>query len=305
MKNRIVAIVVTHNRKNLLIENIEALLSQQEKEFDILVVNNNSSDGTSETLRDFLKIKKIDHYIESKENLGGAGGFELGILEAIKYGYEEFWLMDDDTIPEVTAFKELKNADKNLKGRYGFLSSIVLWKEDEYCLMNKQKINKNWYEVGRILSKGLLPIYYATFVSFYIKLDTIKEFGLPIKEFFIWGDDVEYSTRITKKRNAFLVLKSVVKHKTITNIGSSIEKEEKEKIPRYFYAYRNEMYIAKRDGIKGILYQLTKILYHLQKILFSNKKNKSQKIFILLKGSIFGIFFSPKIKKVIEEKKNV
>ena len=65
------------------------------------------------------------------------------------------------------------------------------------------------------------------------------------------------------------------------------------------------MYIAKRDGIKGILYQLTKILYHLQKILFSNKKNKSQKIFILLKGSIFGIFFSPKIKKVIEEKKNV
>lgn len=46
--NKIIALVVTYNRKNLLKENLEALLKQDYSEFDILVVDNASTDGTKE-----------------------------------------------------------------------------------------------------------------------------------------------------------------------------------------------------------------------------------------------------------------
>lgn len=293
--NKVVAIVVTYNRKELLLKNIEALLNQTIKNFDILIVDNDSNDGTYNELQDYLKNQRI-RYINTGKNLGGAGGFEFGLTSAVNLSYEKFWLMDDDTIPTETAYEELVKSDEILHRDYGFLSSVVLWKDDSYCLMNRQKIKKPWYGKGNYLSYALLPTYYATFVSFFITIETIKKIGFPIKEFFIWGDDVEYSTRIAKQNDCYIVLKSVVKHETLLNTGSSIEKDSKERISRYYYAYRNEMYIAKRDGIKGLIYQIIKIIYHLFKILFFSKNNRMKKIYILFKGTIKGIFFNPKVK---------
>lgn len=293
--NKNVAIVVTYNRKELLIKNIEALLNQNEKDFDILIIDNASNDGTFEKIEKYLENIRVK-YVNTGKNLGGAGGFEYGLSVALEEKYDKFWLMDDDTIPEKTAYEELKKADKVLNEEYGFLSSVVLWKDNSYCLMNRQKLKKPWYQKAEYLKESLLPTYYATFVSFFLTRKTIEVNGFPIKEFFIWGDDVEYSTRIAKKSDCYIVLKSIVNHETVVNKGSSIEKDLKERIPRYFYAYRNEMYIAKRDGIRGIIYQLLKLFYHLLKILFLGNEFKLKKIFILLKGTIQGIFFNPKVK---------
>lgn len=293
--NKSVAIVVTYNRKKLLVKNIEALLNQSIKNFDILIIDNASNDGTFEEIDKYLKNFRVK-YLNTGKNLGGAGGFEYGLCNAIEMQYEKFWLMDDDTIPEKTAYEELKAADEVLKEEYGFLSSIVLWKDDTYCLMNKQKIKKPWYQKGKYLKEGLLPTYYATFVSFFLTKKVIEENGFPIKEFFIWGDDVEYSTRIAKRKDCYIALKSVVRHETAMNKGSSIEKDSEDRIARYFYAYRNEMYIAKRDGIKGVTYQILKLFYHLLKIIFSKNNLKLKKIYILFKGTINGIFFNPKVK---------
>ena len=197
--NKIVALVVTYNRKNMLKENIEALLNQKYNKFDILIVDNASTDGTEELVKSFKNEKII--YKNTGANLGGAGGFNYGMKEAYKIGCDFMWIMDDDTIPCKDALKELIGSDEILEGKYGFLSSVALWKDDSQCKMNIQKISKNWYVDSRYLKSGLLRTYYATFVSMLIRTDTIVKVGLPIKDFFIWGDDIEYTNRISKKYN--------------------------------------------------------------------------------------------------------
>ena len=113
--NKIVALVVTYNRKNMLKENIESLLNQNTSEFDILIVDNASTDGTEELVKSFKNDRII--YKNTGANLGGAGGFNYGVRLSIEKGYDYCWLMDDDTIPKNNSLEELiKQAAKMSKG---------------------------------------------------------------------------------------------------------------------------------------------------------------------------------------------
>ena len=106
--NKYVEVIVTYNRKKLLKENIEALLNQTFKDHDILIVDNNSNDGTKEMVAE-IQDNRIKYYNTGK-NLGGAGGFAFGLRKAIELGYLYAWIMDDDSIPTPTALENLLKA---------------------------------------------------------------------------------------------------------------------------------------------------------------------------------------------------
>lgn len=294
---KVAAVVVTFNRKELLRKNIEALMKQKYKDFDVFIIDNASTDGTKEYIEEYIKNNQI-YYENTKINLGGAGGFNYGIKKVTYLGYEYIWIMDDDTIPYDSSLYELMDTDKILKGNYGFLSSSVLWTDGTPCKMNRQKVVNDWYFDSQYLKHGLLRTYYATFVSFFIRAEIVKEQGLPIKEFFIWGDDVEYTNRIAKKHKCYIVGKSQVMHETVNNEGSNIAKDNNDRINRYKYAYRNEMYIAKKNGIKGILRQIAKMFLHIFRVIVYSKGFKLRKIGIIILNSFKGIFFNPKIEYI-------
>lgn len=295
---KVAIVVVTYNRCILLEKCINKLLEQKYKNFEILIIDNNSTDNTSEIVKKYDEVENVFYY-NTGENLGGAGGFNYGIKQALKNTDADFiWLMDDDCMVEEDSLIELINADTILNGNYGFLSSVVLWKDNTICEMNKQKIKNPWHTKAQYLQYGLLSTYYATFVSFFVKRDVVKYVGLPIKDFFIWGDDVEYSNRISKKYDCYIVGKSKVIHETASNTGSNIAKDKSERIERYKYAYRNEMYIARKNGVKGIARQLCKILLHIGRVIGISEKNKMKKIWIILKNSFIGIFFNPKVEYI-------
>lgn len=295
---KVAIVVVTYNRKEMLKKCIQALLEQSYTNYEIIIVDNASTDGTHEYIEETLKNSKVT-YINTTENLGGAGGFNFGIKKAIQNTDANYiWLMDDDCIAKKDSLEELINASQTLNENYGFLSSVVLWKDNTTCEMNKQKIKQPWHKKASYLQYGLLPTYHATFVSFFIKRQTVIEEGLPIKEFFIWGDDVEYSNRISKKQDSYIVGRSIVVHETKNNEGSNIAKDDIERIGRYKYAYRNEMYIAKKNKAKGIIRQICKIALHIGRIIKYSKKYKIRKIIIVLVNSIKGIWFNPKIEYI-------
>ncbi|MCG4650613.1 glycosyltransferase, partial [Bifidobacterium longum] len=75
MVEKIACVVVTYNRKKLLRENLLALLKQTYSRFDILVIDNHSTDGTYKYIKDLLENERII-YINTGKNLGGAGGFQ-------------------------------------------------------------------------------------------------------------------------------------------------------------------------------------------------------------------------------------
>lgn len=296
---KILAVVVTYNRKELLSECIEALLHQECSFLDILIVDNASTDGTYEYIEKYLKTKRVI-YENTGANIGGAGGFNFGMRIGVKLGYDYIWLMDDDTIVKKDSLTKLLEADSKLKGNYGFLSSTPLWTDGNICRMNRQKILRGEKD------KEYPRIKFASFVAFFIKSEIIKEVGLPIKEFFIWADDVEYSTRIQSKYkyNCYLVRNSEVVHKTKNNLGSNITKDD-ERMERYRYAFRNESFIAKKYGLSRKLYDFAKNGYQILCVLFKSKKYKFKKLGIIISSVYEGLFkFNPKIE-YIREKRNV
>ena len=298
--NSIAAVVVTYNREELLKQNIDKLLAQTAP-CDILVVDNASTDSTGEAMRALEQAGKIQ-YRNTGANLGGAGGFNFGMRWAVEAGYQYVWIMDDDCFPEPDALEKLLEADQLLGGpeNYGFLSSAVLWKDGRECVMNRQKIAKDFYHHVELMKHGIIQIRQATFVSLLFPRESILRFGLPIKEFFIWGDDIEYTRRMAVRGNTscYLVGQSQVIHVTKNNTGSNIALDDAERIDRYFYAFRNEAYLYRQEGLRGRLYCLAKRGRDFLQIM-AHAKQKRCRLRVLFKGIWAGFFFRPEVERIV------
>ena len=296
--NEIVSIVVTYNRKELLIECLEALKRSSVKT-DILVVDNASTDGTQDAIKSYVDGSRI-FYLNTEKNIGGAGGFNYGLKKAFNMGYKYFWLMDDDTIVREDSLNEILNAKNIIGENFGFLSSLAEWTDGALCKMNHHYISPKWNESKNMLKHGLAQIEIATFVSFFTKRDVLTEVGYPIKDFFIWGDDTEFSLRISKKFPCYLVSKSVVLHKMKDNQGSANFESftDETRINRMFFAFRNGCYTKKTLGYKKTIKYLLTGLRILKRVWLGGNKYKIKKTAIIIKGYVTGLmFFKPVVER--------
>lgn len=289
MKGKIAAVVVTYNRKKILQECIHSLLNQS-KQLDILIIDNASTDGTEQVIKKFSDPHVV--YINTGKNLGGAGGFQYGVNEGVKRGYDYLWLMDDDSIPERDALQQLVQFAKNHD--FGFLSSKVLWKDHSLCQMNIPKKSLNSKLI--LFDDGPQKIIMATFVSFFVSTAVVKNVGLPIKEFFIWADDLEYSRRISRQYPCYFIDKSIVVHKCQSNNGSNIATDTENRLKRYRYAYRNEVYIYRREGFLGWIHLFLKTILHTIRVILKSHNLKKERLGIIWKSTINGLSFHPKIQ---------
>lgn len=185
---RTIAVVVSFNRKALLSECIDALRKQTRKPDAILVVNNGSTDGTTEWLNSQPDIFQI-----SQANLGSAGGFNTGITWAFDKGYSWIWCMDDDGYPHPAALENLLKHEP--QGHRALLNCAVLNKEDKRSFVWKTASYKNIDEVDEDLIKGIGHPFNGTLIHRSI----VEKIGAPKGSLFLWGDETEYYYRITKK----------------------------------------------------------------------------------------------------------
>lgn len=297
--NQVVAVVVTYNRKDLLLEALDHLMNQSAP-LDILVVDNNSNDGTKEALEPYLQ--QINYY-NTGANLGGAGGFHIGCKWAIEHGYDYLWLMDDDTMPTKDALEKLLQA-KDIVGNFGFLASDVRWIDDTPCVMNVANVAQEWNQSIEYLKHGYLRVKHSSFVSCFINAKVVKQLGLPIKEFFIWGDDSEYTRRISLQYPCYFVSDSKVIHKIKQNIAVDIIQETSDRLMRYEYSYRNQYYVICMEGTKK-----DKFFYHYKtwidmiRVIKSKTPHKKQKIKLIWKSYRAAKRFKPQIEYIKEELK--
>ena len=307
VEEKILAVVVTYNRLELLKETIEALLTQ-DVYCDILIVNNNSTDGTKDYIESFYGAESRVILYNLPENVGGAGGFNHGMRWGVENAYDYIWIMDDDCIVHKDTLFQLLEADKLLGGpeNYGFLSSAVLWTDGHECVMNRTKTAKNFYLHLELVQHGIISITQATFVSMFLPASTIIRYGLPIKEYFIWGDDIEFSQRISLrgKNESFLVGKSIVTHKMKSNVGSDISKDEIDRIDRYRLAFRNESYTYRKRGFLGIILYCARCARGFKDILFHAKSHRAKRFGALFKGFFQGLVFFPKVEYVCLSQSN-
>jgi rhamnopyranosyl-N-acetylglucosaminyl-diphospho-decaprenol beta-1,3/1,4-galactofuranosyltransferase len=314
------AVVVTYNRKKLLTECLEALENQTRPVDAIYIVDNASTDGTpelllekgyidalpttelNESLEKTLKKNNITiHYLRMLENTGGAGGFHEGVKNVYRKGYDWLWLMDDDTVVTKYSLGTLMDKISSLNNvKIGFASSKVLW-NNEIHLMNLPLVSPllgrlpfNFYE-----DKGILLVKHSSFVSSLINRHAIHDLGFPIKEFFIWGEDTEYTDRITE--NGYLGLyvpESRVYHKTKENYNIDIYNAKIQDSWKYHLGIRNQLYIAKRHGFLSFLNALLYNLIYINWNILKKRNNYRARFFYInTKATLAAIFFRPKILK--------
>ncbi len=294
---KIAAIVVTYNRRDLLIECVDAL-RKYSPETDIIVVNNASTDGTEDALQEYIRKNQVI-YFNTGANIGGAGGFNYGLKVAYQLGYKYFWLMDDDTIVQENSLKEIIYSARILRNKWGFISGQAVWTDGAECKMNRHKIKGKHRNISNE-DNGLFAVKQATFVSFFTRRDVVEKVGFPIKEYFIWGDDTEYSLRISKLYPCYYASKSKVVHKMKENKSTAkfYEIDDMDRIQRIAYSVRNDVCTYKRMGIGFLLELLLYMAYNLMLVVIKDNRHKVLKIKIVLKAIKDGLEFKPTIEKI-------
>lgn len=295
MSDTICAVVVTRNRKGTLRECLHALNAQLRKPDHIIVVDNASTDGTPEMLKDEypeVEVLKLDR------NEGGAGGFYWGIRTGYDQGFNMLWIMDDDTIPKQDALAELEKAHKAIRENVeipSLLSSRVEWIDGTIHPMNFPTVkDADQNLLIKSVEMGYLPIRSASFVSLLIHRQAIDRYGFPVKGYFIWNDDVEYTARILRKENGFLVPNSIVIHKTKKKyLPINVSSPE-----RYYYEVRNKLWMFTRSKAWS---PKEKIKYGIRMIIDTAQYARVRRfapraIFYILRGIKDGIFHIPDSK---------
>lgn len=201
------AVVVTYNRLNLLKECIDSLRVQTRKLDEILVINNSSTDGTLEWLNEQKDLTVI-----TQPNSGGAGGFHTGIKTAYEKGHDWIWCMDDDCITNREALNNLLNCDKF--SEENVYSSVVLSKENNNRLAFPLLDNYTHMVYNSLSDIQFPKIYGANFFNgVLLSKQIIGKIGLPRKDMFVRGDEIEFYLRIIKKNiSIFTVVQSIIFH---------------------------------------------------------------------------------------------
>ena len=291
-RNASTAIVVTRNRRKKLLTCVQAL-KRQSSPCDVLVIDNDSTDGTREAVTAVLVA--TDTYLNTGANLGGAGGFARGIKEAVERGYEFIWIMDDDVVPASDALEKLLKADAALGNGYGWLSSRCVMPDGSLCPMNLQR--KTPFEKMPVaeLAADVIPVraQMASFVSLFFRTGTVRRFGLPLAEFFIWSDDLEWTRRVSREVPCYAVPASTVTHDIAGSAASNVAVDTAERIPRYFYAFRNEFLVYRREGLRGLAYYFAKVALKFIRIVFRARGHRWLRLKTLVSGVCSGLVFRP------------
>ncbi|MET1037321.1 MAG: glycosyltransferase, partial [Aeromicrobium sp.] len=107
----VAVVVVTFNRADLLAGMLDGLAAQTRRPDAVIVVDNASTDHTREVLEARTDLPL--HVTHSHDNLGGAGGFHLGVRAAYDAGWDRVWLMDDDVVPAPGCLEALMAVDED------------------------------------------------------------------------------------------------------------------------------------------------------------------------------------------------
>ena len=119
-----VAVVVTYNRRDLLIESLTAVLGQTRAPDTVIVVYNASTDDTAQLVGGRFPAVRL---VTARRNTGGAGGFAYGLALALADAAGLVWLMDDDTVPEPGALQAMLDARRSPGRAAALVASRVVW----------------------------------------------------------------------------------------------------------------------------------------------------------------------------------
>jgi GT2 family glycosyltransferase len=304
--SRTACVIVAYNNGDNIVRLVESLLAQSKRVEEIIVIDNASSDGTAEVVKDRFPQVTL---LANASNTGVGGGYAQGMEYASQKGYEWVWLLDGDSLPQPTALEELEKAFASLKDTHpkiGILASCPInrltglrcdgfLRRDLFKTLIKEiPFCDDLHSVDAVISSGSL-----------INRKVIEEVGLTRVDFFMDYVDTEYSLRVRRKGyEIYCVPASVIYHDmgtvppSLSRIGKIVTRFIKRRGPRrlhppwrYYYSMRNELYTFWHElrDYRAVLYFMLFAAFKLAYMYLYKDDKKAQKIKYTLLGIRDGI----------------
>jgi len=297
---KVFTILLNYNGFDDTVECIQSLLTHTPKENHIVVVDNNSPDGSFAKLKEWAKsaLKKNSYqffdsfdehkkyaltritFIQSGYNGGFAFGNNIGIKFAKAFNPTHIWLLNNDTIISDTTFESMVLA---CTGKV-IVGSVIYYYDE------KEKVS-TWGGGKVLFFRGSTKQYkrprkldYLTFASVMMPADIFDTIGFLDETYFMYWEDVEFSTKAKKAGYRFVVPeKAVVWHK----VGATSNKQQSLFID--VNALRGAYYYFKK--FYNCLYGLPIFVNLVQIVYYQIKKRRISDI-IVIKNEFVKLLFS-------------
>ncbi len=272
---KVAAVVVTFNRKDMLLETLDGLCKQTRSVDRIFLINNASSDGTQQLLEEkgVLEWDNLEYH-SLKENTGGAGGFSYGMQVAVDAGYDWVWTMDDDIEPDHKALEKLleyTDISECMNSRKVFTENGESQYWEQYfdfatCRLIDLKnasfrCGKEWCSVNVACFEGMLA-----------SRNLIIKISPPDPDYFIIHDDTVFGIKASFHTNVIYV-RDAVFYKKVYGYGAVTPM-------RCYYMIRN-LFKLRREvfdtGLVGERSAFTKFLFFLNLAQYFNESTECPK----------------------------
>lgn len=215
---KVTLVTVNYNTEkdtgNLLksLENIK----KDDFELNIIVVDNGSENRFKLNAKEYKNNIKI---LISEENLGFAGGYNLGIKEALNQNSDYILIVNNDTIIHLEMLKNLLQTIENDPGigvtvpkiyfakghefhkdmyRPNELGKVIWYAGGSTDWNNVKSIHRGVDEVDRGQYNDIESIEFATGCCILFKKEVLEKVGLFDERYFLYYEDADLSERIKK-----------------------------------------------------------------------------------------------------------
>jgi len=288
---QIAVVVVTYGDRWHLLSKVLHELLKCEQVSDIVVIDN----ASAYDLQDRLKTAAFHHVkvVCMEENCGSAGGYAAGIREAYRATKADLiWLLDDDNRPKESCLQRLLLTYAALGwDRQNLLLCLRPTRKDQ-CLAlageRQMRVKPNsflGFHISELLGKirrhtfissiedsrwrnSIVPVWVAPYGGLLLHRSWVEQAGLPDTRFYLYGDDHEYTNRITDAGGKI----SLVGYCEIEDLEESWVSQGSGKIAlvshsssdsRVFYSTRNRVYLEWRGFVRNPAVYLSNMVAYL------------------------------------------
>lgn len=255
---RTAAVIVTHQRAELLRLSLEQVCSQTHPVDWVIVVDNGCEQAVSELVDKLAGERGV--YLPSRTNLGGAGGFAYGFLHALALGADAIWCADDDGRPADRTTLETLFDVAERRGLHQ-VSPTVCNIDDPEALAFPLRQGVTWHRRRSELEGDFIESYASLFNGALISAEATEIIGVPDYRLFIRGDEVEYHRRLKRSGLRYgTALNAYYLHpdgseEFLPILGGRMHAQYPSNEFKRFFTYRNRGYLLAQQGNRKLIVQ--------------------------------------------------
>jgi len=297
-KNKVSIVLVNWNNAYDTISCIKSLKKINYPNYEIIVVDNSSTDDSTKELANVNNI----NLILNDSNLGFAGGNNVGIKYILKGDSDFVLLLNNDTVVEksfLTVLVKRAIADKNI----GVLGGKIYYYSDPAKIWSAgggmTKLMKRTFQYGENKSdeerfNRQKDVDFLSGCCMLIKRDVFEKVGLLDEDYFMYYEDVDFCLRAKKFCKIIYTPEAIIWHKVSVTT---------EKSYRDYYRMRNYVYLLKKRyeiNLFHILLFSSVIFFErllrmfFRRIFFNDSEKLSNRISALVRGQVDGLKYQTK-----------